>query len=60
MEDRSEPERDAEGRVVGIWGIVRDITERREREDAASQLAAPPSLLPRRTPSWGWSRTGRS
>jgi PAS domain S-box-containing protein len=40
VEDRSEPEKDDHGRVVGIWGIVRDITERRQREDALSQLAA--------------------
>ena len=25
---------------MGIWGIVRDITERRGREDALGQLAA--------------------
>ncbi len=40
VEDRSEPECDDQGRVVGIWGIVRDITERRGREDALGQLAA--------------------
>ena len=40
VEDRSEPEKDSAGRVVGIWGIVRDITERRQREGALGQLAA--------------------
>ena len=40
VEDRSEPEPDEQGRIVGIWGIVRDITERRQREDALGQLAA--------------------
>ncbi len=40
VEDRSEPEMDSHHRVVRIWGIVRDITERREREDALRHLAA--------------------
>lgn len=32
VEDRSEPERDSAGRVIGIWGIVRDLTERKQLE----------------------------
>jgi PAS domain S-box-containing protein len=40
VEDRSEPEKDSAGDVVGIWGIVRDVTERHQREGALSQLAA--------------------
>ena len=32
VEDRSEPELDTKGRVVGIWGIVRDISERQKLE----------------------------
>jgi PAS domain S-box-containing protein len=40
VEDRSEPEKDAAGQVVGIWGIVRDVTRRREKEDQLAQLAA--------------------
>jgi signal transduction histidine kinase len=30
--DRSEPERDSAGRVIGIWRIVRDLTERKQLE----------------------------
>ena len=40
LEDHSEVEKDERGRVMRIWGIVRDITERREREDELRQLAA--------------------
>ena len=37
VEDRSEPERDSAGRVVGIWGIVRDLTERKQLEQQLFQ-----------------------
>ncbi len=37
VEDRSEPERDSAGRVIGIWGIVRDLTERKQLEQQLFQ-----------------------
>ena len=37
VEDRSEPERNSAGRVIGIWGIVRDLTERKQLEQQLFQ-----------------------
>ena len=37
VEDRSEPELDTKGRVIGIWGIVRDISERQQLEQQLLQ-----------------------
>ena len=37
VEDRSEPERDGAGRVIGICGIVRDLTERKQLEQQLFQ-----------------------